>query len=482
MQNIGFMFIMKKNWMKLAKKGETLIFKSSEKSSEYSKAEWIIENQMVVGIILECKALSNEKPSILKVKFTSFPLTKGETTIVQQGGIVEAKPNAEYQLPDNTENGFDLSKIDIREAKNDFKTFDSISKKGLISIETLTKLICNEDQEKGFDRFVFHFALINAWKKDVMLMKLKVEAKMLNDKEWKTLPEDALEWGYRQASPLPSNLPSNGRFEIGGIVRVPHSFNNCEEIQPSRYSSWIAKHKPIRLRFTFESVKGHVSKISEYVQKMGRLDEKDERDVVFLFLDDDQTLSRSSTYVRDKKSDTVVCDIGWKDFKKDAARKAVFEAKKTNKSEIHLKEFDQERYGIQRKVFALIDVECQIVYAIKVQLIGKRGAKQAYYRVPFYGEDNATEKQIKPANEESGLPTFNIELAKFEYDDEGLDDLTEEDLKFDDDSDDEDEGGKSGNSVNLKKIEAKLDLLNNNVGRLADSLEQLVAVLAASKK
>lgn len=75
----------------IGKAGNTALFKSSEKSDEYSKADWIIKDQMVAGILLECKAASNDKATIEKVTFTSFPLTKTAHEVVQRGGICEAK-------------------------------------------------------------------------------------------------------------------------------------------------------------------------------------------------------------------------------------------------------------------------------------------------------------------------------------------------------------------------------------------------------
>lgn len=50
-----------------------------------------------------------------------------------------------------------------------------------------------------------------------------------------------------------------------------------------------------------------------------------------------------------------------------------------------------------------------------------------------------------------------------------------------DDDDDESGSGGGGGKVNLKRVEAKLDKLNENVERLAVSLEKLVEIMAAKK-
>lgn len=484
----------------IGKKGDTTIFKSSEKSDEYSQATWIIKDQMVTGVLLEAKAKSNERSTIEKVAFSSFPLTKGEHEVVQRGGIVESKPASPYTLPQpscNCENDVDLTAITQRKARTDFKTLDAITKKQLLTIESAEPLQCNADRygkNTGFDRFLFNVSVTNASAQPIMMMKLSMEFKLLNQDDWQQLGDDDIDWDFtHRTNPLPFAAPATDRVSLSFVLKVPHIFgDNDAKAEKDHDGNWhrsyIARHTPIRFRATFSSTKGFASRVFEFVEPVDRfrIEKADERDSLFLFIDDANNIQRTSANVRELEDPYgygKLLSIAGSEFKVLDARKLVHRALKDGVTEVRMPTFEKTRGSVERRVFALIDSECQVVYGIKVQLIDSNTgiAKQACAPVRFYGEEDATPKPIKLASENNPLPPMgSTTIFEFNDKDEGKDDLTDEDLQFDDDEDDDTDGGSSGKggSVNLKRVEAKLDQLNANTERIATALEKLVDALS----
>ena len=70
----------------IGRSGKTEIHTSSPKSSQYSKATWIIENDLVAGIQLEVKVSSSALASKSTVRFAPLPLKLDSVTVDQKGG------------------------------------------------------------------------------------------------------------------------------------------------------------------------------------------------------------------------------------------------------------------------------------------------------------------------------------------------------------------------------------------------------------
>ena len=233
----------------------TLIFRNTEKTDSYAQASWIIEDQLVAGVRLECKVSCFENATIQETRFTQYPLTKGELTVVQNGGIVEKRPASEYQLPASSTNfsgdeELDLSKVEIRAAK-EFPNNDQISGgKGDIVLG-VEEIKVNDGVCEGADQFEFVLSLLNAGESTFMFTKLKIEAKMLNDENWTKMDDKAISWGYE--SPFPMTFASYQTGKFGGTVVVP--FFDKSKDRPSSYRSHNAAHSPLRLRFTILDVK-----------------------------------------------------------------------------------------------------------------------------------------------------------------------------------------------------------------------------------
>ena len=248
---------------------------------------------MVAGVRLECKVACFDQPTIKEVLFTQYPLTKGETTVIQNGGIVEKKPTGPYELPAPSSNVkgdvIDLSEVQVREPK-EFSNIDQVSGQGdlVLSVERLT---ANQDRMvDGSDSFEFQMSFLNSGESTFMFTKLKIEYKQLNDDEWKTLGPKDIIWPYE--SPFPLTFASFQTGKLAGIASVPF-FDGTKE-RPLRNCSYNARHTPMRIRFSMVDVKERtVSRIMEYVQPVRRIEQRNDKDDIFLFVDNPLTVSFS---------------------------------------------------------------------------------------------------------------------------------------------------------------------------------------------
>lgn len=183
---------------------------------------------------------------------------------------------------------------------------DSITKKGLLTLDAAEPFKCNQNTvDVGFDRFQFHVGVTNAGATPAMLMSLNVEFKLLNDAEWQQLPNDACDWRRTHgANPLPMAAAPASRVSVSGELRVPHVFGEngakaAADHRPAFYRSYVARHRPIRFRFTFAAAKGAVSRVFEYVEPVDRFkyETANDKDALFLFLDDDNLIHRRYLHV-----------------------------------------------------------------------------------------------------------------------------------------------------------------------------------------
>lgn len=461
------------------------IFRTDPASTQYARAQWRIEAQLVVGVRLETKVATNDKPTILDVRFTPVPLAKVSTTFVQRGGIVEKRVTAAHALPAalcNVDAPLDLASVVPRDARDDFKTLDAVSKRKELSLALAAPLACNSQfVRNGKDRFDFQLQLINTGKEPFMLLKFKVEWKLLNGTEWITVPSDDLDWGRYGTPPVPVTIGGMGSIEISGVVLAPFPDPADKERRPWFYRSYLARHRPVRFRFTFcDAADNAVSRVFEYVQKIPKLDGPRDSDTLFLSVDDANELDRCSTKVVVKDEGDTLAELDGSSLDIKAARKIVFQANKTGKSEIALENFTKDKDEYTASFWALVDRAADAIYAIKARIVHKKTgvAKDGYAALRFYGADDAETVDGVPAVEEAKQPPASqIADLPFCYEDKGFDELTDADITFAPPpaADAGGAGGAGAVNVDLSRIESKLDTLNANMARIATALEALVA-------
>jgi hypothetical protein len=463
------------------------VFRTTPESTAYAAFAWLLERQLVVGVRLEAKAATDERPTVLDVRFGVLPLAKAGVRVVQRGGVVEkrvvAAPHALPSVSSNAAAPLDLGAVRVPAARDDFRTRDGVSRKKQLALQLAAPLKCNESSvHNGRDRFDFHLQVVNTGAEPVMFLKLAAEFKLLNDAAWQ--PVAGFDWGrYQPAAPLPLTVPPLGVADVVGTAAAPFRDAADAERRPWFYRSYLARHRPLRLRFTLTDAAGReLTRVFEYVTPIARLEEPRDSDTLFMPLDDAHELDR--VYVRattktDADSDTLA-ELDGSSFDIKQARRAVHKAKTTGKSEIALDSFGKDKDDYVVRFWALVDRAADAVYAIKAHIVLKRTnvARQGYIPIRFYGHDDAETIPVGVAAvEDAQLPaTFTNEPSPFHYDDEGLDELTDADVDFPADAPPPAAtsagAAGAGVSVDLSRIEAKLDTLNATMERIAKALEQ----------
>lgn len=297
--------------------------------------------------------------------------------VISKPGVQEHPPATPYSFPTELVTNYpgggaslpDLSTVVKRDKRNDFPTLDKVSKKREIELN-LDKMDVNQDRVfDGKDNFGFVLQVMNTGQGTYMFTKFKVEYKILNTDTWYEVAQDDIEWGYYK--PFPFTLGPMASGDIQGHVRVPHWFGDndarveSKDARPNWYRSTIARHKPLRFRFTLLTAKSEeVSRVGEFVQKIPKLEQPGD-EALFLHADNPHTCDRVVLRLKaDQDGDNVVS--GDMSLTIKEAQALVFEANKSGKSEILL---SNKGYSSDHKTstyYALVDVACQTVYAIKV--------------------------------------------------------------------------------------------------------------------
>jgi hypothetical protein len=464
------------------------VYRTTPESTAYGSFAWLVEKQIVVGARLEAKSATDERPTVVEVRFSVLPLAKQSSVVVQRGGIVEKRVPTPHALPDVTCNAATPLDLDVvqahmpAKARDDFRTRDAVSRKKHLSLQLGTPLKCNENSvSNGRDRFDFHLQVINTGSEPFMFLKLAAEFKLLNDDAWQ--PVEEFDWGrYQPAAPLPLTAHPLGTVDITGIVVVPFRDAADAQRRPWFYRSFLARHRPLRLRFTLTDAAGReLTRVFEYVTKVGKLEQRRDSDTLFLALDDANELDRVYCRVQAKPDGDTLAELDGTSFDVKTARQIVHKAKTTGKSEIALDKFDKDKDDYTVRFWALVDRAADAVYAIKAQIVLKRTnvGRQAYCPIRFYGPDDAEQIPVGVAAvEDAQLPaTFTNEPSPFVFADAGLDELTDADVDFPAEpaAAAPAAGGGGGTvSIDLSRIEAKLDTLNATMERIAAALERVL--------
>eukprot|EP01125_Pyxidicula_operculata_P001354 TRINITY_DN11254_c0_g1_i1.p1 TRINITY_DN11254_c0_g1~~TRINITY_DN11254_c0_g1_i1.p1 ORF type:complete len:618 (-),score=127.34 TRINITY_DN11254_c0_g1_i1:94-1947(-) len=474
-----FLTYSEKDLDEIGKSGKVEIFRNSESKEQYSLARWIITDGMVTGIHIEAKASTSTKPSAMTVKFTPFPLTFGEAVQTSKGGIAEYKPESEYTLPEKVDLGaeIDLSSKGRTKARSNFPNQGN-QKNIKIKVDNNTKVAANPRHLPKADIFESQISLINTSKEPLVIVEAKCDWRLVGNSEWKSVDE------FHINTPFTLDAVGTAQVHFSAVIN--------DETKDVRWfdRSWIARKQPLRLRVTFEDSNGlQRSQVLEYVFAPYKLDEPKEDDLLFVKVDNPDKWDRDSVRVRSTSSGVV--DIDGNTKTENDLRGIVFKAMQDGVTEVLLFEREKDN-GTKWKSFALIDLNCNRVYAVKVVIWNDVSSSVGYAKLPLYGDVSET-KPNSPAKESfksPDVPTPNdVELVL----DDTLDD-NEIPITLPSESSSGSSTQSSGvvsldsaslsalNSLseNVKKMSdalGKLETMDKNVARLADTFERLVAVL-----
>eukprot|EP00005_Dracoamoeba_jomungandri_P002117 CAMPEP_0174253674 /NCGR_PEP_ID=MMETSP0439-20130205/3044_1 /TAXON_ID=0 /ORGANISM="Stereomyxa ramosa, Strain Chinc5" /LENGTH=589 /DNA_ID=CAMNT_0015334835 /DNA_START=9 /DNA_END=1778 /DNA_ORIENTATION=- len=448
--------------------GETEIFKTHDGSQEYACGWWVVEDSAIIALKLEVKAATSPEPKTMVVKFNAFPLTKGEVLLISKGGFVDYKPTHKYPIPDDLYCGPVIDETEPRKARQDFKTHGPL--KIIVKEVPDSPIKCNDRARDDADIFTGSVSIINAQSEVITIVDVKVEWRLVGDEEWK--PADEVHFN----PPLLSVEPRRNDYLTFTIV-VKDEEKEQLGIRWFR-RSWVARHRPIRFKFTFEEMTcGKCFQVLEFVSPVFGLPERKEGDVMFIKLDDPNLRERH--VVKATKGYRGQLVLEGNDLEDDDFRGIAYKACEEGKGEYEL-DYSAEKDDYWWKSYALVDLNCKRVYAIKVIAGSKYSAAVAYIGIELYG-DSEEEREPLLVDEQVLLPDVKESWSGGPYpQDDDFDDNPVESLGMSDNRMGNNNNNNNNNStgpgnvvVDLSQLTSVLLNIDSNLQRIADSLEVL---------
>jgi len=466
----------------IGKAGTELIFRTSDSTESYSSASWIITNNIVTGIRLEAKAKSSEQASVSVCTFTSFPLTKGEETIVSRGGIVEAKPASEYTLPAVVRMGEQIEKKEARAPKTELPVQGTKN----VKIKQQEIKANEKTTPKNSDKFQGSFSLITTEKEPICFESIACEWRLVGNKDWNPV----MSFLINGKPPVPLTVNPLQSVVIYFDIEVEDKTKNGRRWF---YKPWVARHQPIRFKMTFTTLTGDVIyKVFEYVQKSHVVDQdKPGTNILWLNADVLDEYERFVFIIKESgEGEGYSVDIDGTAFNVDRLRKLVYAAQNSGQTEQLVLDTTSQKKDCIKKAWALVDLSCKRVYAIKAMIMTKEGksCSMGYAKLKLYGFQTDT-KPNQPAKEVETAPTLTASSQDFSnlaQDDDFDDKFIEIDTPAPtpDPSTGSGGGGGGGGGVITMDTNAIAVLQNINQGtqRMADSFTALSSMESHMEK
>lgn len=394
-------FYTEKELDQIGREGKTDIFRTSESESSYSMAKWVILDQQVVGIHIEAKALTSEVPTVKIISFVPFPLTFGKIQTFSAGGLVEAKPEGKYTFP--APETMKVGPVINDQLVRPRRTFQSFGYP-LLRIILKDTFEANHLSSRSHDNWTGTFSLINLMKGDnkepIIIVNARCEWRYVGNPEWQEVDHFDMERSFTCFPMENTDVPF--RIDQKAPGKNVTLFGRA----------YLTRKQPIRFRVTFEDVFGdYAAIVFEDVYKPQKLEalNQNPEDAVDVFVDNIDTYERYKFGARALHNDSYhnylsVDLIG--DYNDIALRSLVYKAIQNQQTEVLLGEINdepQKGFHVNKKAWALIDLSCLRVYAVKVLIMGVNDTSVAghmgYLPIDLYGKTDVV-KPNQPAHED----------------------------------------------------------------------------------
>ncbi|KAF9179550.1 hypothetical protein BGZ51_006840 [Haplosporangium sp. Z 767] len=483
--------------------GNTVIFKSSKAEDEYEMAEWTLDDSgLINGVKLSVKARTNEVPTVVVAPIDIMTVSlSDEVRTLSKATFKTYKPAGPYVLPEVRHVGYSLRTTPLRKVR-EFKAKTKlpvvVTPEGTMVANTNGRFVRNDsDKFQGTIR-IFNKAPPSS-QTYVTLASCKAEYRLVGDKEYKSVETLNLE-----DTKFPASIAPAQSLDVPFEAIVPRNAAQAELMQSCWYWAMVALHHPIRVRLTFKDIEGEeLVYVQEYIHEPSRrLASKEDKDILFLHIDNALDASRSVVRVKKGEGDYLV-NINGNQLSVEDLNKIVFEAEQSSVTEVELK-YGRECGSYQWKVWALVDLSCRCVYAFKVLLeegptcSKKTSAALGYAPCPMYGGGDIEERPIQYAEEKVTFPDLDPEETIVVVEDDDVDDekpvvtiqtaepaiaaaaaasasvtaALSEVPKATSSLD------SAVFSASMASLEKRLESLDTNVARMATALEKLVDILS----
>lgn len=408
--------------------GKTLIFRSVQDESEYSMAEWTLDDAGVInGVVLSSKVATSDTATVKTVPIDIETVSlSGEVQTLSQSIFRVYKPAEPYTFPGIRHVGHIARDTPLREQRE----FKARTKLPLIAIPqgkmqaNSSPFMHGEDDQFEGTLSIFNKALPSS-ETYVTLMSCTAHYRLVGDKEYKDVK--SLSLGNTK---FPVSVGPTQSVDFSFEVFIHRNAAQAALEEVCRGWAMIALHHPVRIRLTFKDIEDQEFVfVQEYVHHpRDNLEAKASDDILFLQIQDVFSAFRSVMRIKkgDEGSDTIINIGNERKLSVEDLNLIVYKAEQTGVTEVHLG--DRNRDLFKWDVWALVDLSCRRVYGFKVLLMQgssrskKTTAALGYAPCPIYGEGNLEERPIRYADEKSLFPELEPEEVLNVVSDDDVDD------------------------------------------------------------
>ncbi|KAH7059669.1 hypothetical protein BKA57DRAFT_386737 [Linnemannia elongata] len=385
---------------KVRKTGNTVIFRSTDSLEEYGLAEWSLDDAGVInGVKVAVKVTTSDSPviSVLPLDIDTVS-PSGEVQSISKAGFKVYKPAEPYKFPELRHVGPTLRTTALREVR-EFKPKTKLPlvvfPEGKMVANTRGQFVRNNaDKFQGTLRLFNKASPTN--QEFVTLVSCKAEYRLVGEQEYKDA--ESLTLGDVK---FPASIAPNQSLEVPFEAIV---LRNAVQ-QALRQNCWnyamIALHNPVRVRLTFKDIEGEeLVYVQEYIHKPStRMAAKEEKDLLFLYIDDMLDATRSAIRVKEAEAPYVI-DVNYTHFTVNDLNKIVYKAEKSGQTEVDLKCGRDAGY-FRWDAWALVDLSCRRVYGFKLLLTTgstqekRTTATLGYAPCPLYSTGREDDGQTK---------------------------------------------------------------------------------------
>jgi len=236
----------------------SLIYRSQEGDAEYAMAEWqFTPSGELSGVMISCKARSNEEPTSKLVGFTLKPLAGGDVIVLSEGSFREYGPDgglAQYTEAAKRYND-NQPKPKAGDKPRAIRTFQLTGDLPAL-LWARSPLACSDSRRdgegNGHDYFSSEVLLYNLSSEPFLLTHVKVDYRFVGEKEYR--PVKSLQFNRERDPFVPNACSPLQQFPLSITFAI--AGQGPKNAHSPRGRSLLARQSPIRVRISANDLSG----------------------------------------------------------------------------------------------------------------------------------------------------------------------------------------------------------------------------------
>ena len=466
--------------------GKTTIYRTAVDENEYSMAEWLLSPSGTInGVQLTAKCTSAVTPCVRVCPIDIETCTKsGDVLMKSEGGFPSYTPSSAYNLPDNVTIGPTLTGTQSRPARTDFKSKSTLSFPLVLKTLSDPPLSPTGSTFNMFRSLSGKIMVYNNSTPDslnaINITSITAFYRMVGDPEYLPVDSCTLVGG----SQAPFTVEPHKSCLLDFLVVIPQLERKIDIDAKWWDKEFQCRHRPIRVKIVVKDIMDEeCSLVLEHVFKPTPFLQRTDGDVGFFFLDDPQTYERHIVNVKYGTEESSVVRLSYWNISSTKLQKAVYHAIKTGETDVELLSFEDKPPLWEWTAWALVDVSCRRVYAIKI--IIKEGKHIpnpcigfiGYVLCPTYGRVIDEQRVISHAKETAGLPPLGpCKFPEYSQDDDFDDDRPPQSQELTPEKTGTDPNDIANLAQDVKALQTDIASINANLQHVAASVDRFTTM------